>query len=43
MVKKGIILGHKIFGQGVKADKVKIEVIARLPLPMYVKRHLVFS
>ncbi|GJY73966.1 reverse transcriptase domain-containing protein [Tanacetum coccineum] len=31
MVKEGIVLGHKIFKNGIKVDKAKVEVIANLP------------
>ncbi|GKB70022.1 reverse transcriptase domain-containing protein [Tanacetum coccineum] len=37
MVKKGIVLGHKISGKGIKVDKSKIDVIAKLPYPTNVK------
>ncbi|GKB92032.1 putative nucleotidyltransferase, ribonuclease H, partial [Tanacetum coccineum] len=37
MVKEGIVLGHKISGKGVKVDKAKIDVIAKLPYPTNVK------
>nr|GFC44953.1 reverse transcriptase domain-containing protein [Tanacetum cinerariifolium] len=37
MVKEGIVLGHKISKKGIEVDKVKIEVISKLPHPMTVK------
>ncbi|GJS09146.1 reverse transcriptase domain-containing protein [Tanacetum coccineum] len=37
MVKEGIVLGHKISKKGIKVDKAKIEVIAKLPHPTTVK------
>nr|GEW96971.1 reverse transcriptase domain-containing protein [Tanacetum cinerariifolium] len=37
MVKKGIVLGHKIFKEGIKDDKAKVDVIAKLPHPTTVK------
>ncbi|GJX74942.1 reverse transcriptase domain-containing protein [Tanacetum coccineum] len=37
MVKKGIVLGHKISGKGIEVDKAKINVIAKLPYPSNVK------
>ncbi|GJT86857.1 reverse transcriptase domain-containing protein [Tanacetum coccineum] len=37
MVKEGIVLGHKIFGKGIEVDKVKIDVIVKLPYPTNVK------
>jgi hypothetical protein len=37
MVRKGIVLGHKILEKGIKVDKVKIEVIEQLPPPTNVK------
>nr|GFA15240.1 retrovirus-related Pol polyprotein [Tanacetum cinerariifolium] len=33
MVKEGIVLGHKIFKNGIEVDKAKIDVIAKLPHP----------
>ncbi|GKE93120.1 reverse transcriptase domain-containing protein [Tanacetum coccineum] len=33
MVKEGIVLGHKISKSGIEADKVKVDVIAKLPHP----------
>nr|GEZ13440.1 reverse transcriptase domain-containing protein [Tanacetum cinerariifolium] len=36
-VKEGIILGHKILKKGIEVDKVKIEVISKLPHPTTVK------
>nr|GEY55752.1 reverse transcriptase domain-containing protein [Tanacetum cinerariifolium] len=37
MVKEGIVLGHKIFKNGIGVDKAKVEVIAKLPHPTTVK------
>nr|GEW06763.1 hypothetical protein [Tanacetum cinerariifolium] len=37
MVKKGIVLGHKISKKGIEVDKAKIEVISKLPHPTTVK------
>nr|GEU37482.1 reverse transcriptase domain-containing protein [Tanacetum cinerariifolium] len=33
MVKEGIVLGHKIFKNGLEVDRAKVDVIAKLPLP----------
>nr|GEW93368.1 reverse transcriptase domain-containing protein [Tanacetum cinerariifolium] len=37
MVKEGIVLGHKIFKQGIGVDKAKVDVITKLPHPTTVK------
>nr|GEW53946.1 reverse transcriptase domain-containing protein [Tanacetum cinerariifolium] len=37
MVKEGIVLGHKIFKQGIEVDKAKMDVITKLPYPTTVK------
>ncbi|GJT35461.1 reverse transcriptase domain-containing protein [Tanacetum coccineum] len=37
MVKKGIVLGHKISKSGIEVDKAKVDVIDKLPLPTFVK------
>nr|GEU70867.1 reverse transcriptase domain-containing protein [Tanacetum cinerariifolium] len=37
MVKEGIVLGHKISKNGIKVDKAKVDVIAKLPYPTTVK------
>ncbi|GKB50130.1 DNA-directed DNA polymerase [Tanacetum coccineum] len=37
IVKEGIVLGHKISGAGIKVDRAKIDVIAKLPYPTNVK------
>nr|GEY06879.1 reverse transcriptase domain-containing protein [Tanacetum cinerariifolium] len=39
MVKEGIVLGHKISKNGIKVDKAKINVIAKLPYPTTVKEN----
>nr|GEX70904.1 reverse transcriptase domain-containing protein [Tanacetum cinerariifolium] len=37
MVKEGIVLGHKIYKQGIEVDKAKVDVITKLPHPTTVK------
>nr|GEV94020.1 reverse transcriptase domain-containing protein [Tanacetum cinerariifolium] len=37
MVKEGIVLGHKIFKNGIEVDKAKVDVITQLPHPTTVK------
>ncbi|GJU60111.1 reverse transcriptase domain-containing protein [Tanacetum coccineum] len=37
MVKKGIVLGHKISKSGIEVDRAKVDVIAKLPHPTSVK------
>ena len=37
MVKEGIVLGHRVFGNGIEVDKVKIETIEKLPTPTSMK------
>nr|GEX47417.1 reverse transcriptase domain-containing protein [Tanacetum cinerariifolium] len=37
MVKKGIVLGHKISKKGIKVDKAKVDAITKLPHPTTVK------
>nr|GEU55128.1 reverse transcriptase domain-containing protein [Tanacetum cinerariifolium] len=37
MIKEGIVLGHKISKNGIKVDKAKVDVIAKLPHPTTVK------
>nr|GEW04324.1 reverse transcriptase domain-containing protein [Tanacetum cinerariifolium] len=37
MVKEGIVLGHKIFKQGIEVDKAKVDVISKLPHSKTVK------
>ncbi|GJW80336.1 reverse transcriptase domain-containing protein [Tanacetum coccineum] len=38
MVKEGIVLGHKISKNGIEVDRAKVDVIAKLPYPIMVKR-----
>ena len=37
MVKEGIVLGHHISEKGIEVDRAKVEVIDKLPPPIYVK------
>nr|GEV60398.1 reverse transcriptase domain-containing protein [Tanacetum cinerariifolium] len=37
IVKEGIVLGHKIFKNGIEVDKAKVDVISKLPQPTTVK------
>jgi len=37
MVRHGIVLDHEISKKGIKVDRAKIEVIAKLPMPKCVK------
>ena len=37
MVKKGIVLGHRILERGIEVDKAKIETIEKLPPPSSMK------
>nr|GEU86271.1 reverse transcriptase domain-containing protein [Tanacetum cinerariifolium] len=37
MVKEGIVLSHRIYKNGIEVDKVKVDVIAKLPHPTTVK------
>jgi len=37
MVQHGIVLGHEIFKKEIEVDKAKIDVLAKLPIPKYVK------
>nr|GFB92130.1 reverse transcriptase domain-containing protein [Tanacetum cinerariifolium] len=37
MVKEGIVLGHKISKNGIKVDRAKVDVIAKLPHPTTIK------
>ena len=37
MVQQGIVLGHIIFKNGIEVDKVKVELIVKLPPPINVK------
>nr|GEY74839.1 hypothetical protein [Tanacetum cinerariifolium] len=37
MVKEGIVLGHKIFKEGIEVDKAKVDVITKLSYPTTVK------
>nr|GEZ58726.1 reverse transcriptase domain-containing protein [Tanacetum cinerariifolium] len=41
MVKEGIVLGHKIFKNGIEVDKAKVDVIAKLPHPTTVKDQVI--
>nr|GEW70080.1 reverse transcriptase domain-containing protein [Tanacetum cinerariifolium] len=43
MVKDGIVLGHKVSKQGIKADKAKVDVITRLPHPTTVKAPILIA
>nr|GEV77503.1 reverse transcriptase domain-containing protein [Tanacetum cinerariifolium] len=43
MVKEGIVLGHKISKQGIKVDKAKVDVIAKLPHPTTVKAPILIA
>ncbi|GJV10524.1 hypothetical protein Tco_1352065 [Tanacetum coccineum] len=43
MVKKGIVLGHKISKFGIEVDKSKVDVIAKLPHPTTVKGNFVIN
>ncbi|GJV99455.1 reverse transcriptase domain-containing protein [Tanacetum coccineum] len=36
-VKEGIVLGHKISKSGIEVDKAKVDVIAKLPHPTFIK------
>ncbi|GJY59794.1 reverse transcriptase domain-containing protein [Tanacetum coccineum] len=42
MVKEGIVLGHKISKSGIEVDRVKIDVIAKLPYPTNMKGVRIF-
>jgi len=37
VISHGIVLGHEIYRKGIEVDKVKIEVIAKLPTPKCLK------
>ena len=37
MVKSGIVLGHIVSDRGIKVDKSKVELIAKLPPPRTVR------
>nr|GEX45109.1 reverse transcriptase domain-containing protein [Tanacetum cinerariifolium] len=39
MVKEGIVLGHKISKSGIKVDRAKVDVIAKLSHPTSIKDH----
>jgi hypothetical protein len=43
MVRKGIVLGHKVSEHGIEVDRAKIEVIEQLPPPTNVKGIRSFS
>ena len=38
MVKEGIVLGHVVSERGIEVDKVKVELISKLPPPTSVKQ-----
>nr|GEW16614.1 hypothetical protein [Tanacetum cinerariifolium] len=42
MVKKGIVLSHKISKEGIEVDKAKVDVITKLPHPIPVKGIQIF-
>jgi hypothetical protein len=33
MVNEGIVLGHKISERGIEVDRIKVEVIEKMPCP----------
>jgi len=37
MVRKGIVLGHRVSERGIEVDRAKIEVIEELPSPMNIR------
>ena len=37
MVTEGIVLGHKVSGEGIEVDPAKIEAIEKLPYPRDLK------
>lgn len=37
MIQEGIVLGHLISARGIEVDRVKIQLIEKLPLPVTVK------
>nr|GEU78653.1 reverse transcriptase domain-containing protein [Tanacetum cinerariifolium] len=37
MVKEGIVIGHKIYKNGIEVDKAKVDVIAKFPHPTTIK------
>nr|GEU28771.1 hypothetical protein [Tanacetum cinerariifolium] len=43
MVKKGIVLRHKISKEGIEVDKAKVDVITKLPHPTIVKAPLLMA
>nr|GEW29532.1 reverse transcriptase domain-containing protein [Tanacetum cinerariifolium] len=43
MVKEGIVLGHKISKNGIKVDRAKVDVIAKLPHPTTVKAPILIA
>nr|GEU37562.1 reverse transcriptase domain-containing protein [Tanacetum cinerariifolium] len=43
MVKEGIVLGHKVFKEGIEVDKAKVDVIAKLPHPTTVKAPILIA
>nr|GEV84807.1 reverse transcriptase domain-containing protein [Tanacetum cinerariifolium] len=42
LVKEGIVLGHKILKSGIEVDRAKVDVIAKLPHPTFVKGVRIF-
>ena len=38
MVNQGIVLGHIIYNMGIEVEKVKIELISKLPSPTNIKK-----
>lgn len=38
MVQEGIVLGHVVSARGIEVDRANVELIAKLPPPVNVKR-----